>query len=179
MKLSNEDIEYISLETKLSRDKATLLCEEERDLNLVLDAISSSFSKSKLDTNKLSYSVYVKLVTFKNSKDTRFEIEEKAYVASSVLRYLNQLKSRVKYDILNSKTVDEKFCQYSLVASGLFSQKLKAESLSKKNILKIQNAFIEVGIREVGHHLQEWIQILQQIQSEGWFKASCLDKIMS
>ena len=174
MSLSSNDIAYIAKHTKITPEKVLSLCSEERYLNLVLDAICGGFSKT--DAPDISHSVYVKLVTFKNAKDKQFDIDEKSYVASSVAKYVNQLKNKVKLDILNGEKIDENYCQYSLVASGLFATKLKPEYLSKKSVLKLENAFIEVGMRDMGHHVNDWLEVLNRIHKGGWFKTLPKDK---
>ncbi len=177
MKLQNDDISYISARTRLSFDRALHLCEEERDANLVLDAISAEFSKICLTEFSLSYPTYVRLVLFKHSKDKNLDIDEKVYVAKSISIYLNQLKNKVKPELLKQDKPDEKACQYSLVASGLFDSKLAPEYLTKKSFIKLQYGFVDAGRRELGTHVDYWIEVMHRIQKDNWFHGDNVPKL--
>lgn len=166
MKLTKADYQYIARKTNLPLEQAMLLCEEQNDLNLVLNEISKNFNKS--DSTEISYELYVKLVFLFCSQQVPFGLDEKIYVANAATEYINVLKSgKAKAP---SKEKSEQFSKYYFIVAGLSDKKLGSTPLAPKFLLSIENGFWDAGYRDVGKHLETWVSLMRQIKKDGWFK---------
>jgi hypothetical protein len=166
MKPTNTDYEYIARKINLPLAKTMSLCEEERDLNLVLNEVSKVFKKS--EASELSYELYVKLVFLLRSQDVPFNLEEKIYVANAATEYINLLKSNKAKAPTREKS--EQYSKYHFILAGLFDGKLVSGAITPKFLLSIENGFWDAGYRDVGKHLETWMNLMREIKREGWFK---------
>lgn len=135
MLLTKEDVEFISQKTRLSIRKTKLLTEEERDLSLILDQLSSG-SISKEEIAKLSFPTIIKYVVFKHSKDFNFPLPEKIYVCQIIEKHFPVIARSKIFRSFPKDRNNKDFAEYCLILVGLFSHKLKPEEYKKyKNYL--------------------------------------------
>jgi hypothetical protein len=166
MKLSLTDYEYIARKTKLPLERAMLICEDERDLNLVLNEVSKDFKKE--ESFNLTYELYVRLVFLHKSQHIPYELDEKIYVANAATEYINAFKKGKPK--APAKELSEQFSKYYFVLAGLFDAKLVPNAFTPKFYLSIENGFWDAGYRDVGKHVEQWVKFMREIKSEGWFK---------
>ncbi len=168
--ISIHDLNFISDKTKLAPEKAALLLQEPRDLNLVIDSIADQEIVENDTILTLSFDFFTKLCIFKASKKTGFDIEEKAYVSHCVSTQFPKLDAGP----VPSKIVigNEETCSFYLVLLGFFPERLdrpRRISVSRNWLAnKVSECYRSLGKRDVSNHLPTWISLLQQIKKNGW-----------
>lgn len=162
------DIDLVVKKTKLSQDAARLLLELESDVDLVLDALSPSLTFEEIKT--LSAPLYLKACVFKYSKNTAFDIKEKAYIAATLLAYLPNILGVNPRSIVSAKEQTEETSRYQLVA---FCVK-QTKNLSLRNI---DAGFRTNGQRDIANHLDGWVEVISKLNTDGWFSESGVIKV--
>lgn len=171
MPLNDQDSKYVSRKLGLSQKLVGTLTEDEKDTNLLLSHVAVKDIK-KSDINKITFLTYIKLLVFRYSHDTGFDINEKDYVSKCVYFLYLQIRKGLDYKLITDKTgPSEKKSQYYLVLSGLFHKEIPSVFFPSG----YQN-FIEEGWRktryELSKHVTVWIDVLREIDKKRWLEAS-------
>lgn len=158
--IAANDLDFISRETKLTRDKTLALIEEDRDLNLILEQIANYLTKENLPN--ISFETYVKLVVFKFSKNKPYDISEKSYISNAIIDNYKKAEAHQKLPLIKTDTYSEKLIRYYIVLFGLFNKE-------PRKGMQMDHWLRAAGQREVAAHLKDWLEILSQIRDEKWF----------
>ncbi|MEK6861895.1 MAG: hypothetical protein AABY07_08065 [Nanoarchaeota archaeon] len=169
MPLNDQDLKYVAKKLLLSPKLVEKLTESERDTDLILSQASVKNIK-KQDSLKITALTYLKLVVYRYSFDTTFDIDDKLYIAKCLFyNYLN-IKKGLDYQLITDKTgPSEKKSQYYLVLAGLYY-----EETAKEFFYPGYQMFIEDGFRTrpelycLSKHIEEWVSILREINRKGW-----------
>lgn len=160
--LQEADLNYIAKATNLSPEKAKLLTEEPRDLDLVTEQIVKK-PLSKKELLGLSYPFFTKLVVFRFANESGFKMEEKSYMASLVEKFIPKLKKRESLNIKRGSQVPpEDIAGFCIVALGFAHDKIDAsnEELMEHSI----EHFNKAGKEEVAKHVGGWVDIFHTIR---------------
>ncbi len=167
MGLNRVEIKYITKKLAVSPEIVEKLTEDETDENLLLGEVSVRGIK-KDDCFKISPLNYIKLVIYRYSYDTGFEINEKKYIAQTVYNHYLPIKKIADYNLI-VKDGGEKRGQIFLIVAGLFSDVIPLKILYPNYRKEIQAGFQEVKqLKELNQHTQEWEEILKEIKTKNW-----------
>jgi len=162
--LSDKDIEYITKATNLSLEKAKILTEEPRDLDLVTEQIVKK-PLFKKDLAALSFPFFIKLVIFRFANESEFKMEEKSYVAGLVERFIPMLKKREKLIHKKGQPVSpEDIAGFCLVALGFAHDKI--DSSNEELVNHAQEHFNKAGKEEMAKGVGKWVEIFQKIRQK-------------
>jgi hypothetical protein len=159
-KILSSDIAFIAKKTNLSRNKASLLIEKERDLNLVLNEISKTVTQEEAQC--LNSNLYHRICVYKYSQSRDFDIDEKTYVADAIFAHLPKIQKKSLKSVSVGAKPTEQSSQYLLVAKGVKKAKINPNA--------IDAGFRVNGRRDIANHLDEWLDILTKISLSGWLE---------
>lgn len=157
VKLSDNDINFLTKQTNLNKEKLISLIEDPADLDLILDTIS----KKQIDYSELknlSFPIVTKLTVFKISKDKNFEFSEKKEVSDAIIKYFPPIIKNKRVGCL--KKSSDKYSKYYLI---LFGYK---QEINLKIMTQIENNFRLADKREFAYHLNEWIDLIKELKKE-------------
>ncbi|MEK6880985.1 MAG: hypothetical protein AABY22_15300 [Nanoarchaeota archaeon] len=165
MPLKSQDLHYIEEKLGITPEIAKLLTEDITDTNLLLNHVSVKEIKRE-DSRKISALTYLKLLIFRYSHDTTFEIPEKEYVAQSIYLNFTSIKREMNYCLISPKTKpNEQKSQYLLILSGFYSDSINLELFYKNIKNEISNGFRP---KNISSHIDDWIYILREIWRKKW-----------
>lgn len=105
------DLKLISKKTKLDIQRASVLTEEDKDTNLILNEISDKIKDKELEN--ITFPTYCKIMVFKLSKNKDLPVEDKAYVSKII--YENKDNTKLpKIDSANLSSCEKAVCYYCL-----------------------------------------------------------------
>lgn len=170
MGLLEQDIKYISKKLHLSPQIVQTLSEDDRDCNLLLSEASIKNFKPE-DINKITVFTYIKLIIYRYSYDTGFDIDDKLYIAKCVFFHYPSIKKCLDYNLISSKNgPTERKSQYFLVLAGLCHDCVSPDFFYNGYKKFIGDGFRKnEKLREVSIFTAEWIEILREANSKGWF----------
>jgi len=172
--ITKKDIEFLAKRIRLNRKKTSLLCEEESDLNLIIDGITKKKPVNKSDLTGLSFLLYSKLVVFSVTSRLDYSITEKATIAKFLYDLFPRMQNRTNFaPLIRYITADptEKGGWYYLMISALFSDKVNIKDNPATQIKYIQ-ASLKNKYPDISKHAKEWILLLRKIKSDGFLEVS-------
>lgn len=144
--------------TGLSAKNLDALIEE--DFDLLIDSISS-IDMSSLVTN-MSFDLYAKISVCKITKNRKYDLKEKFYVADSISNNFNKTFNN-SYYLIDQEEIDESTARFYLVLLGMFESKVKSNKLVYSIIAK--ETFAKNDQVELADHFFDWLSILRQLSS--------------
>lgn len=170
MPLTKREIKYVADKLAAPPETISNLSENSRDTNLILNEVSVREIKKDDILNSVMPSTFIKLVTFRHSYDTNFEIEEKDYIANAV--YLNYLaiKKYMDFNLIADKDRNEKRSQYLLIMAGFFSDRMPIRMLLPTYLQEMKDGFKKnKELKNLSSNSESWIDILKEIHRKNWF----------
>lgn len=165
MVLTKDDVDFIAKQTNLSRRKAKILVEEDRDLNLVLNQLIEK-PISKDDITALSFQIIVKYIILKFSRDYDYDIAEKSYVSEIIIKHFPTIARSNILKSIPKDSEDINFAEYCLVLLGFFNHRLKSHQF--KNYRDYLYYFRAVN-PEFHSHLNGWMEIFTTMKTQEIF----------
>lgn len=161
------DLQFLSEVTALPAPKLLSLVEE--DFDLIVDTISVN----ELKHAPISLELFTKLTIFRETKETSFDLEEKAYVADCISAHYPSMFHESHYTI-DRQEIGEKDAQYYLVLTGMFPefimQKRKRNGAPDvayyKSITKV--GFQRVNREILANHIDDWVELLYYVKTYCW-----------
>ena len=168
MILDEKDLKYIARKLASSSKILKGLTEENRDVDLLLNSVSVKRIK-KEDSLKISPLTYIKLIVFRYSYDSNFNIDEKDYIAKTIYTYYTSINVYYDYSLINTSKLGEKKSQYLLVLAGFFHERFPIRILYPNHKREIELGFrTEQHLRPLSEHVTEWLDILKEINRKKW-----------
>lgn len=177
MLLTHSDLEFISLETGLSESDVIKLTEVEKDLYLLIEAISDKESKSLISF--ISFPLFCHINVFKESKELPYDILEKAYVANSLNRFI-ELQNIQPYFLFEQKATDLDYGCYLLILVSVFRDifgkaRCKLPSINYySNLGKIKFAKAKPDLSK---HFDSWVLTLNKVSKRVGLSKQMMEKI--
>lgn len=165
MFLSKKDVEFLSKKTKLSIKKVKLLTEEEGDLNLVLEQITTA-PPTKAELSSLSFGLLIKVVIYHYSRSSKIDIKEKSYISSLFEKYIAAIYHSKLFKSVPKNKQDKDFAEYLFVLLGFFSDKIDANEHKKYKSYLYDYLRNDDDHRELFKNLEKWFDILNRIKSQ-------------
>ena len=151
-KINDHDVFFILNKTKLKIKDLLSLIEEERDFNLVLNAIGSNLSLDDIKLfNILSESLRAKLSIYYCSKDKDYDINDKSYICGLMAKnYKYVYKTCYK---LKTGQSDEAVALLSVINDT---------DIGNDKIKVISNKMRLAGQVSISRNLTDWISIINK-----------------
>lgn len=166
--LNDSDLKYIVKKLAVSPSTLKKLMEEEKDVNLVLDAVSIKAIK-KGDALKIAPLTYIKLIVFRYSHDSGFDINERDYVAKSVYNHYPSIKNCPDFLLIKKEPISEKRSQYLLILSSFFQERIPLRFIHPDYKKEIEDGFkLQNILKDLPKHSQDWGGILMEIHKKDW-----------
>ena len=166
--MNAKDFKYISQKFNIPPPTLKKITEEEKDVNLLLDSLSVGKIQNT-DAKFFNYLTYLKLIVFRYSYDTNFDIEEKIYVASCIYCYYLKIKKCLDFKLLMSKNISEERSQYYLILAGFYYDRVTMKLFPENYETIIQDGFkLNTTLKELNIHVKDWIYILREIYRKNW-----------
>lgn len=174
MELNRLEIKYITKKLAVPVNTVAKLTEEERDADLVLSEVSVRGIK-KEDCFKISPLTYIKLVVYRYSYDTGFDINEKKYIAQTVYLHYLPIKNCFDYNIIAKSQGDERSRHFLIVAS-FFDDKIPIKIIYPNYKKEIKDGFSKIeSLPNLSKNSQDWEDILKEINRKNWL--TTLEKV--
>lgn len=171
MVLNDTDIKYLLKKLVVSPEVLRKLVEEENDANLVINEASIKHIK-KEDVLKIDPLTYIKLIVFRYSYDTKFEMAEKDYIAKSIFTHYPSINNCPDYFLIHNDMIGEKRSQYLLVLAGFFHDQFPIKILYPNYQKQIENGLkLQNTLKELTKHINEWIEIMHEIHKKNWLSS--------
>lgn len=169
MPLTKREVKYVASKLERPPESISNLLEDDRDANLVLSEVSVRGIKKEDVLKDVTPLTFIKLVTFRHSYDTNFNIEEKEYVASAVHSNYLAIKKYLNYKLIADKENTEKRSQYLLITAAFFSDSIPIKALLPTYLQEMRDGFRKnKDLRELSEHSESWIDILKEIHRKNW-----------
>lgn len=174
MGLSRLEIKYITKKLVVPDITVVKLTEDDRDLNLLLNEVSIRGIKRE-DRLKISSLNYIKLVVYRYSYDTGFDINEKTYIAQTVYLHYLPIKNCFDYNLITKSRGDERSRHFLIVAS-FFSDKIPIKIIYPNYKKEIVEGFSKLEkLPNLSKNSQNWEDILKEINKKNWLAS--LEKV--
>ncbi len=163
--LTSVDLNYISNKIKLSPERTNTLIEEDFDKNLVIDQICLiPFPEDSI--LNISFELFVKITIFKFFKKSKLVINDKIFIANSIIKHYKQVKSKKFIPIKGTPNFDE--TQYLLTYLGIFKRFEDPEDL-KFFRDKLIAGLMVAEERNIVANLSYVLKCLSDLAEDSWF----------
>jgi len=152
MKLHKNDILFLLKKTQISLKSLINLIEEDRDFNLVINAVALNIDLN--DTNELSLlsdKLKLKLILYHRAKDKDYDISEKSYIADLLINNYNQI---YKTCDISQKKQKKEIKQFISIINDI--------NIDSNKLNTIASNFNKLGYKNISNHLSDWIDIIRQ-----------------
>lgn len=159
---------------EIPEKQAKMLTEEERDIQLIFESLSTKENITKDELLRLSFPSYCRFLVYKYAPAS-ISLEDKTYLADTIAANYSKFK-KIKHIRKSSAKLDEakaeQIAQYYLTALCLFANNMKkfVGKYPKDFWINLtNNAFCLAGKRDFAYKLDTYIEIIQKIKMEKWF----------
>ena len=149
--LKTNDLNFILEKTKLSLKPLLNLIEEDRDYNLVIDSIAAHLTENEIKKSNISKELRTKLTLYHLTRDKDYCIEEKSYICEILSQNFKQIYSR---GFLLKKGQKRPINDFISVIND--------NKINKNKITNIGGKFNNMGRKDVGSHIEEWLKIINK-----------------
>lgn len=170
--MTDKDLTFLRKKTRLTKKKFALLCEVERDLDLVIEQVALRCPNPR-DFAGLSFRLYTKLIIFSETRNINFDIEEKAVVSNMIADIFPKLNNRTNFNpfirrITAIPTLSG--AKYYFLLDALFQDKVNIKDPVELRLKYIQEGLSVLGA--ISQHVGEWIKILKRLKNSGLFSVN-------
>ncbi len=163
MVLKDEELAFLLKQTKLPPKQLGWLLEEERDFDLILEAVSKqSISKNKIreKLNKFSHPFSVKYLLYRFNKDENVDIGILSYLADTIIEYIPIIQKNQSFRKINGKLTEDNG-KYFLTASGIYRDELANQKLDYKNFVNFAaKCFINIGRQNFARNIKNYSDLI-------------------
>lgn len=167
MPLNDQDIRYVAKKLSLPKKIVEKITEEESDANLVLEQVSTHPLK-KEDLSNITLLTYIKLLVYRYSSDTKFDINQKLYVSKCIYYHYNAIRKCLDYQLVTQKGFNEQKSQYLLVLVGLFHDIMPPAMFKNVNYIIGEGFRNREETRDIARNIEIWVEILKEIKKKGY-----------
>jgi len=168
MILTEHDLAFLCAETKLSLPKLSSLLEDDEDLLLEVVAQRPLYNICL----NISFPFFVRLTILKETKEAKFDKEEKYYVSDSISVTYPKVYKQSPY-LIDKKRFGEQEAQFYLVLAGLFPEylhRLNERGAPHRDfyIKAAKKGFEIADKKSLANHICDWVGILNGIKKNTW-----------
>lgn len=153
MVLKDEELQFLLKRTKLPVKQLNWLLEEERDFDLILEAVSKQpIKKGKIkdELAKFSLPFSVKYLLYRFNKDEKLDIGILSYLANATIEYIPIIQQNKTFRRPTGKLTEDAG-KYAIICSGIFREELGAQKIDYNKFIKFASeCFYNIGRNYIG-----------------------------